>query len=319
MPRIYVAPGGLFVAALLLSACGGPSAEQPSGGSQDSQMRTVTHLLGSTEVPVDPQRIATLSEGVAGHLASTGLLVVAAPDDVPEWLTPYQERFAPELDLDSISQINTSEEPDLEALALAEPDLIIIENFSEDLYPELSEIAPTVVVERPSNADWQQAFAQTVEFAGREEEAAPVRASYEAALAEVPPEAANVEVACMRADDDGSFRLDGWGAFCGSVAAEAGYPVTAAPGDLTPGPGGFVEMSGERLPAITGDLIVAQTDAADVDTITGFTQNPLWSTLPAVQSDSVITLPNPIYNNGTYYAAELLLEAINEAAVRGAR
>lgn len=319
MTRSRLAAVGLFAGGMLLSACAGSPAESTADESEAPQTRPVTHLLGTTEVPVEPRRIATLSEGVAGHLASTGLLVVAAPDDVPEWLTPYQEQFAPELDLDAITLINTSEEPDLEALALAEPDMIIVENFSEDLYPELSQIAPTVVVERRSNADWHSAFAQTVQFAGREDEAAAVRASYEDALAAVPPEAAEVEVACIRANEDGSFRLDGEGAFCGSVAAEAGYPVTAPPADLAPeADSGFVQMSGERLPAITGDLIVAQTDEPDVDTIAGFTQNPLWQTLPAVQSDAVITLPNPIYNNGTYYAAELLLEAINDAAVTDA-
>lgn len=311
--------GMIAVLALVLAACGGSGGSgegdtdaAPAGGAPAT--RTVEHALGTTEVPTRPERVATLSEGVAGHLASVGLLVVAAPDDVPEWLTPYQQTFEPDLDLGSITLLGTGEEPSLETLARVAPDMIIIETFSEEFYPELSQIAPTVVVERPFNADWQQAFTQTVQFAGREEEAREVRSSYETALAAAPPTASEVEVACVRASADGSFRLDGVGAFCGSVAAEAGYAVTTGPPDVAPEEGsGFIELSGERLTAVTGDLIVAQTDEPDVDTIDGFTQNPLWETLPAVQSGSVITLPNPIYNNGTYYAAELLLEAIIEA------
>lgn len=302
--------------ALVLAACGGNGEgdETAAPAGDAAATRTVEHALGTTDVPLRPERVATLSEAVAGHLASVGLLVAAAPDDVPEWLTPYQQGFQPDLDLGSVTLVGTSEEPSLETLAQVAPDMIIIETFSEEFYPELSQIAPTVVVERPSNADWQPAFAQTVALAGRQEEARELESRYEQALAAVPPTAGEVEVSCVRSSADGSFRLDGERAFCGSVAAEAGYAVTAGPPDVMPEEGsGFVELSGERLTAVTGDLIVAQTDSPDVETIDGFTQNPLWETLPAVQSGSVITLPNPIYNNGTYYAATLLLEAIADA------
>lgn len=300
---------------LLLAACGDPSdAAADPAGSPEAQTRTVTHAAGSTEVPLRPERVATLSEVVAGHLASVGLLVVAAPDDVPEWLTPYQEGFEPDLDLGSIELIGTSDEPSLEALARTAPDLIIIETFSQELYPELSAIAPTVVVERPSNADWQQGFAQTVQFAGREQEGEALSSRYEQALAEVPAGVDGIEVSCTRANDDGTFRIDAATAFCGSVADEAGYAVTEGPPGVVPDESGIINLSGEQLSALTGDLIVAQTDSPEVDTITGLTSNPLWSSLPAVQSGGVLTLPNPIYNNGTYYAAALLLEAITAAA-----
>lgn len=322
----------LLAAALLLAGCdssdGPAQAASPSTGSigpatrspapaaapSAAETRTVSHPLGSTEVPVRPERIATLSEAVAGHLASVGVLIVAAPDDVPEWLTPYQQGFEPGLDLGSIELLGTSEEPSLEALARVAPDMIIIETFSEEFYPELSAIAPTVVVERPSNADWQQAFAQTVEFAGREQEGEQLQSRYADALAAVPAVAADTEVSCTRSNEDGSFRIDGVRAFCGSVAAEAGYTVTGAPPGVEPDESGIINLSGEQLTALTGDLIVAQTDSPDVDTISGFTANPLWQSLPAVQSGKLITLPNPIYNNGTYYAATLLLEALAGAA-----
>lgn len=313
MPRKTVL-SWLALPVLLLTACGGGSDAGPGSGTEAAQTRTVTHAAGSTEVPVRPERVATLSEVVAGHLASVGLLVAAAPDDVPEWLTPYQEEFEPDLDLGSIELVGTSDEPSLEALARVAPDLIVIEQFSEEFYAELSQIAPTVVVTRPSNADWQEGFAQTVEFVGREDEAAELEARYAEALAAVPAGATGTEVSCTRANEDGSFRIDAASAFCGSVADEAGYDVTGGPPGVEPDDSGIINLSGEQLSALTGDLVVAQTDSPDVDTISRFTANPLWSSLPAVQSDSVITLPNPIYNNGTYYAATLLLEAITEAA-----
>lgn len=63
----------------------------------------------------------------------------------------------------------------------------------------------------------------------------------------MPSEAADVEVACLRAIEDGSFRLDGEGAFCGSIAADVRPPGDRFPADLVPEDGsGFVERSSER-------------------------------------------------------------------------
>lgn len=301
---------------VVLAGCGagGAAGEDSGDASTATGTRTVQHALGTTEVPERPERVATLSEAVAGHLASVGLLVTAAPDDVPEWLTPYRETFAPDLDLASITLVGTSDEPNLEALAAAAPDLIVIEEYSEEFFDELSGIAPTVVVTRPSNADWQQGFAQTVELVGRDAEAVELRERYAEALAAVPPGAADIEVSCARANEDGSFRIDGPRAFCGSVAAEAGFAVTAGPADVAPNESGYIEVSGERMAELTGELIVAQTDSPAVETIEGLSGNPLWSQLPAVQARNVVTLPNPVYNNGTYYAATLLLETMTRAA-----
>jgi iron complex transport system substrate-binding protein len=298
--------------AALLTGCG---ADVAPGPDETGTTRTVTHALGTSEVPTKPQRVATLSEVVAGHLASTGLLVVAAGDDVPEWLAPYRNRFDPDLDLSSITTVGSTEEPNLETLAAVQPDLIVIETFSETLYDELSQIAPTVAVEREGNGDWQDAFDQTVALTGREEEAESLRTSYAEALAAVPKDAAQVEVSCVRADDETTFRMDGAGAFCGSVVQEAGFTITPYPDGVEPEEGGgFVSLSSERLSALTGDLIVAETDDPASEEITLLTGNSLWYRLPAVRSEAVVTLPNPIYNNGTYYAAEILLEEITAAA-----
>jgi hypothetical protein len=51
-------------------------------------------------------------------------------------------------------------------------------DLSEDIYPQLSHIAPTVAVQRPSNAAWKEPFELTVRAAGLEREGAEVTQRY---------------------------------------------------------------------------------------------------------------------------------------------
>lgn len=155
-----------LAAAGLLAACGdgGSDAQTtPPGPSR----RTIEHPGGTSEVPVRPERVVTLSEVLDGHLASVGLLAVGVTDNVGEWLAPYRELLDPNLDLGALSEIGTAGEPNQEAIAGLDPDLILAEVFSEDLYPTLSQIAPTVLIERPTNAGWKGAFDATVDAVGR--------------------------------------------------------------------------------------------------------------------------------------------------------
>lgn len=308
---------------LLLAGCAtagegepDPGGEAVGAAGEEPATRTVEHAAGTTEVPVRPERVATTSEALAGHLASAGVLPVAGPEDVTEWLEPYAEAgLLGDLEPGDVEEIGTSEEPDLERLAALEPDLILIEEFSIEQHPVFDEIAPTVVVSRPTNADWQEAFDQTVAAAGVEDAAGPVRDRYEALLDDVPAAAPDTEVTFLRGSGPGQFRLDALGGFGGSVAEEAGYAVDV--GDATPSEAreGQVEYSNERLDVVDGDLLVTTTqEEGGPSSIDELAAGPLWAGIPAVRSGRIVELPQPIYNGGTYVAAELLLQALADAS-----
>lgn len=279
--------------------------------------RTVEHALGTTEVPANPQRIATLSVVVASHLVSVGMAPVAANRSVTKnWLEPYRDLLPEGVDIDGIEAIGETEEPDLERLVVIGPDLILIETYQEDIYPLLSEIAPTMAIERPSNAAWKSAFDQTVDAVGRRQEAEAVRQRYRDEVVVAPEAASSTRVAFIRAvADGGTFLIDGTGGFAGSVAAEAGYPVDDGPEDESPDEFGYVTVSQERLGQITADLIVVPDPRENAVSfgVEVFQDNPFWDQLPAVQAGQVLALPQSIYNGGTYLAAELLLRALREA------
>jgi len=323
---LFARVAAVVAALVLAAACAGADAPQagsgaPAGtaGADQGATRSVEHTGGSTRVPSAPQRVATTSEVIAGHLATSGLLPVAGPDDVDSWLAPYAEvSMLGDLDPTAIEKNGTSEEPDLERLATLEPDLVLIEEYSIDHLPLLSEIAPTVVVSRPTNADWKDAFDQTVDAAGITEGAEQVRQRYADRLAEVTESSDGTVVTFLRGSGPGAFRLDVLGGFGGSVAEEAGYAVDVGGATAEEAADSVIEFSNERLDVVSGDLLVTTAqEEGGPSNIDELRASPLWENIPAVQAGRVIALPQPVYNGGTYVAAELLLEALAAATRDG--
>lgn len=83
-------------------------------------------------------------------------------------------------------------EPDLEALAAAQPDLILTDNFGGEPIPtgavsldQLTQIAPTVVGAFDSSADWKEFFRFYADVMGRGEEASEVMNRYRQRVTEV--------------------------------------------------------------------------------------------------------------------------------------
>jgi iron complex transport system substrate-binding protein len=142
----------ILLLSIVLSACGGSdgggqantagsaansheekATEQPAATTEQTT-RTVTHLLGETEIPANPQRI--VADQYIGHLLALGVKPVGARGDLMK--SPFLKDFVSGIE-DSGSPMN------LERVLELKPDLIIVQ--SGDNYEELSKIAPTIVYE----------------------------------------------------------------------------------------------------------------------------------------------------------------------------
>lgn len=108
-----------------------------------------------------------------------------------------------------------------------------------------SAIAPTVLVDRPDNGAWKRAFDQAVAAVGRDAEADDVRERDHATVVEGVKRAGGVEVAFIRADADGSFRVDGGPRGFAGVAVDAGLAVTRVPEGVGEVDESFTTVSGE--------------------------------------------------------------------------
>ena len=162
-----------LIASLVLVACQEDSTDESSDTDAESEEQqtdeinaeadaateiTVEHELGKTTVPVNPETIAVFDFGTLDTLDNLGVTVDALPlANVPGYL----DQFAS----DEYTNAGTLFEPDFEALANLDPDLIIISGRTQEAYDDLSELAPTVYVTM-DNADYLGSFEKNVTLMG---------------------------------------------------------------------------------------------------------------------------------------------------------
>ena len=137
--RRILAP--ILASLLVLAGCGGGDSE-----SSDTSGPSVDTKFGSVDVPADPQRVVALGWGDAETALALGVQPVGASDWIEFGGTgvgPWAEDL-----YDEAPEIIATMEPDYEAIAALEPDLILDTNSSgeQERYDRLSEIAPTVGV-----------------------------------------------------------------------------------------------------------------------------------------------------------------------------
>lgn len=282
------------------------SSETPSAA--DAETRVVTDHAGrEIEVPAAPAEVIGMHFPSTANLLALGLVPVAANEGISENFDGLGEYLPADLDLRSLPTYGNAYSPDLEAIANVDPELIVGNEAMEDSYSALSEIAPTVLVARPSNAAWRQRFLDVAGAVGRGEEADKIEADYERFIESLPDDLRDMIVVFIRPGET-NFRIDSVETgFAGSVLADAGIPALdpEGVGELDEG-SGYLSVSSERL-GVVEDADVIVVPEGDIEQ---FLANPLADELPAVQEGSVLELPYGIYNGGHHYAAEALLRAL---------
>jgi iron complex transport system substrate-binding protein len=279
---------------------------------------TVSHFAGETEITEPPERVVALGGNFTSDMLSLGITPAAIGDGDTFQLAAYDQLLPEGTNIDAFATIGDPYAPNIEALAAIEPDLIIGDEFQED-YETLSSIAPTVLVNYRNNGGWRERFVDTAAAVCRSDEVDVLDAAYEEAIAALPDELDGQVIAFVRGDATG-FLLDSLPtAFAGSVADDAGLTTLQPDIGEFDEDSGFLEISGENLDVLADADLIVTADLSDwgfddADTATAIAENPLWDTLPAVEAGNVLRVAGPVYNGGNYFAAMLLLEALNPAS-----
>lgn len=284
---------GLATACLLVTACGGGSANSASAPGADSGpgaasatadpttdgakagTRTVSHAMGETDVPEDPQRVVVLDSPHLDAALSLGVTPVAAvQSSVDEGLPAYLGDRT-----EGIEVVGTILEPDLEMIAAAQPDLILSAKVRhEDVYDQLSEIAPTVFTES-SGTSFKEGLSTIADALGRTDELETQLAAYEQRADEVGEAvgAEGVEATIVRFLP-GETRLYGPETFSGTVLTDIGFSLGDKGFDESPY--SMAMISPEQAELAEGDVIFATTYGEPSETTLGEMQ-PLLEQLDA--------------------------------------
>ncbi|GGK07331.1 putative ABC transporter solute-binding protein YclQ [Lentibacillus kapialis] len=135
----------LGIIAIFTAACGegsGDSKGDSSGGDDAEKQKeqekvTISHELGETEVPKNPEDVVVFDYGTLDTLGKLGIEPVGVPKgSIPSYLEKYES--------DDYENVGSLKEPDFDKLAQMDPDLIIISGRQSSLYDQLKEIAPTI-------------------------------------------------------------------------------------------------------------------------------------------------------------------------------
>lgn len=134
-----------ILAVLTLAACSNDGGTQESAGSDTSQSSVaaetveITDAHGTLEVPVNPKNVVTLDSRSFETLADWGIELAAVPKAVmPSDSIYYND--------DSVEDIGNHREPNLEALAAANPELVIVGQRFGGYYEEIKALVPDAAV-----------------------------------------------------------------------------------------------------------------------------------------------------------------------------
>ncbi|UOY03582.1 ABC transporter substrate-binding protein [Blastococcus sp. PRF04-17] len=302
-----------LVAVLALPACASAAESDPgttSTAAEDAAFpRTVQHAMGETEIAQRPERVVVLDTGELDSALSLGVTPVGAvTTDVSSGFLSYLAEGAAD-----VERVGTIGEPNLEAIAALEPDLILSNKVRhQELYDELSQIAPTVFAERVG-AVWKENVALAAEALGREDEAQAALDEYETAaadLGEAIGEPSGTTVSAVRFVE-GAIRVYTPESFIGTVLADIGLDQLELPTAEVPT---FAELSAEELTRADAEIVLYSSygearDSGEAAVLGG----PLWPRLGAVRDGRALAVEDDVFYTGIgLTAATLILEDLGD-------
>lgn len=299
----------LGITAFITSACTSKAQtdNQPLTATATA-VRQVKHAFGETEIPANPTRIVVFGYIVLEALVAYGLQPVGVPNDIAESL-PHLA-----LDGETIAKIGPPGRPNLEKIAVLQPDLILASKYVvRDAYPLLAQIAPTVAFDGDIYTDWKELTRLCGEALGKQAETENLAVAYEDKLQSVRSKYSQkathpqISVIYLYPGQTGAMGTD---TFAGSVLADAGIARPPSQAQAQ----GPKNLSLESLDRLDGDVIFVitlqnntekgQESRAEIDRVKA---HPLWSQLKAVQANQVYEVGSH-WVIGSYLAANLILD-----------
>ncbi len=176
--------GALIAAAALgLTACAGGTG--PGTAAAAGATVEIADNHGTQAVPAAPARVIATDNRLFETLADWGVPLVAAPLDLLPADNPYRTD-------ETVANLGSHNEPDLEAVVAAEPDLIINGQRFAQYYEDLRTLAPeAAVVEldpregEPFDAELKRQVTVLGQILGHEAEAQELVDAFDAAVARV--------------------------------------------------------------------------------------------------------------------------------------
>ena len=254
--------------------------------SQTFKEKTIVHDFGTTELKKAPKRIVILDNlygEILDPLHITPVGATTGQADSQEFSTLFKKQYK----YAKVVSVGWQGNPDLDKIAELKPDLILMTGEQEDLYEELSEIAPTVgyQINTDENWDYHETSLKVAEiFDKRDEMKKDLDRldAREAVFAEnVKAKFGDQKLLYLRVTDN-DIRYYAYGHF-GYLYDTYHFnrAETFNPDDM------FQVIDPDKLKDINPDLLIVQADSQEL-LDNKLKNTPVWTSLKAVQNNKVI-------------------------------
>lgn len=222
--------------------------------------------------------------------------------------------------IDDIAQVGSIDQPSLEQIIQLQPDLILSNQVvSEAIYPQLAEIAPTVLTEETGrDGNWPANLRLYAEALNKPEQAEQLLTDYQQQVADLRQSLGNPADMLISVVASGEGRIWFYSdqSFAGSILSDIGFsrPLIQTQPKIAPH---LDVVSKEAFEKLDGDVIFLLTDAnLESLSLDEFVNDPLYSQLSAVQNGSVYAVQSEVWSAGrNLLAAHQVLADIANALV----
>lgn len=276
--------------------CSKSGSQTENSQNQNSEIRVVTDANGEVTIPANPERIVDLS-GCSDTLALLGYNVVGTCNSSGYDYTKIVSYLEDTLQNAQVLGYSMSETVDIESVIALNPDLIVISKTQQKSYDQLSEIAPTVMVD-VEQTDMKADMMKIAAVMGKEDDLNKWIADYEAEA-----KALGDEIKARNGEDATylSFLASQNSIFIYDIAGLGNFLYH----DLgLKRPENLPEQEDVSLPVVTleglaeinGDYFVATATDEDLALLNS---SSIWKSMDTVKNGNYITLPaDPYFNQG---------------------
>ncbi|MGG5578072.1 siderophore ABC transporter substrate-binding protein [Myroides sp. C15-4] len=149
----------LAASVFLFVSCKETKNEEKNSASESTEVITVDHLSGTSEVKVNPKNPVVLTYGVLDTFDELGIPVKGVPgSNLPAYLDKYKDA--------AYENVGGIKEPNAEKVNATDTELIIISGRTAVMYDEFKKIAPTINLDVDAK-DYMNSFKKNQRIIGQ--------------------------------------------------------------------------------------------------------------------------------------------------------
>lgn len=283
-----------------------------------AELRPFVHAQGETCIPVAPKRIMTLRpDSIATPLIDLGAPVIGTiyqqRSDGSTWVRGAEDIFGKTF-VDGLGLVSVGNAgiPNMEQIALLEPDLIILTEWETDALQQAQDLAPTIVI--ASNLPFLEHLEILADAAGLKGTYETRLAAYREKIEKAKALVGNPsEIVVSRFDfaENGLWYYPNWGAV-DQVINDIGFSKPAIQANATEN---MYEVSFERIREFDGDILISSRALAWGQTAEALegaldTAIPIWRRLEGVESGNHFWYDRDVWVGYTFKSLDVVTDAL---------